>query len=112
MGLAGLLSVPQEVKKPTHEPHRAKKLLSGSLGIILLPFMRVLRYDGHILRLYAVIYIFFYFLRNACTNINAKIINGAANVKLVGLGIIPAKFHDFSVMLTNLKDSHHVTIIF
>ena len=26
--------------------------------------------------------------------------------------IIPAKFHDFSVMLTNLKDSHDLTIVF
>ena len=25
---------------------------------------------------------------------------------------IPAKFHDFSVMLTNLKDSHDLTIVF
>ena len=25
---------------------------------------------------------------------------------------IPAKFHDFSVMLTNLKDAHDLTIIF
>ena len=26
--------------------------------------------------------------------------------------IIPAKFHDFSVMLTNLKASHDLTIVF
>ena len=26
--------------------------------------------------------------------------------------IILAKFHDFSVMLTNLKDSHDLTIVF
>ena len=26
--------------------------------------------------------------------------------------IIPAKFHDLSVMLTNLKDSHDLTIVF
>ena len=25
---------------------------------------------------------------------------------------IPAKFHDFRVMLTNLKDSHDLTIVF
>ena len=25
---------------------------------------------------------------------------------------IPAKFHDLSVMLTNLKDSHDLTIVF
>ena len=25
---------------------------------------------------------------------------------------IPAMFHDFSVMLTNLKDSHDLTIVF
>ena len=25
---------------------------------------------------------------------------------------IPAKFHDFSVMLTNLKDSHDLMIVF
>ena len=25
---------------------------------------------------------------------------------------IPAKFHDFSMMLTNLKDSHDLTIVF
>ena len=25
---------------------------------------------------------------------------------------IPAKFHDFSVMLTNLEDSHDLTIVF
>ena len=25
---------------------------------------------------------------------------------------IPAKFHDFSVMLTNFKDSHDLTIVF
>ena len=25
---------------------------------------------------------------------------------------IPAKFYDFSVMLTNLKDSHDLTIVF
>ena len=41
---------------------------SGGFGPILevglLPFMRVLRSDVHILRLYAVFYIF-YFLRNA-----------------------------------------------
>ena len=35
-----------------------------SAQINLLPFMRVLRSDVHILRLYAVFYIF-YFLRNA-----------------------------------------------
>ena len=28
------------------------------------------------------------------------------------LKIIPAKFQDFSVMLTNLKDSHDLTIAF
>ena len=25
---------------------------------------------------------------------------------------IPAKFHDFSVILTNMKDSHDLTIVF
>ena len=30
---------------------------------------------------------------------------------LEGIGI-PAKFHDFNVMLTNLKDSHDLTIFF
>ena len=36
----------------------------GAVGGGILPFMRVLRSDVHILRLYAVFYIF-YFLRNA-----------------------------------------------
>ena len=26
--------------------------------------------------------------------------------------LVPAKFHDFSVMLKNLKDSHDLTIVF
>ena len=29
-----------------------------------------------------------------------------------GIITIPAKFHDLSVMLTNLKDSHDLTIVF
>ena len=41
----------------------------------------------------------------------------SANMYLVNLlgsinSAIPAKFHDFSVMLTNLKDSHDLTIVF
>ena len=31
---------------------------------------------------------------------------------LVEISLIPAKFHDLSVMLTNLKDSHDLTIVF
>ena len=28
------------------------------------------------------------------------------------INVIPAKFHDFREMLTNLKDSHDLTIVF
>ena len=33
------------------------------------------------------------------------------NFMIIGT-VIPAKFHNFSVMLTNLKDSHDLTIVF
>ena len=35
-------------------------------------------------------------------------LNGSPEFKIVK----PAKFHDFSVMLMNLKDSHYLTIVF
>ena len=41
--------------------------------------------------------------------------SGALPIALRGPALmtgIPAKFHDFSVMLKNLKDSHDLTIVF
>ena len=38
--------------------------------------------------------------------------DGWIGYKLGAYKRIPAKFHDFSVMFTNLKDSHDLTIVF
>ena len=48
-------------------------------------------------------------------NKNWQIISFYAPLKhilLPPLPLIPAKFHDLSVMLTNLKDSHDLKIVF